>query len=143
LRAEAADYHERQPYAVLCAVVFLPLDACDDGGVSAPSSFGQSIQIFRPRARREKPADDSTLFERILVGLYETGASDFGRVHFFDVADAPPRTGKPRVLKSFRDAVNAIVDTYDRRNKTKFEWADGATEILNRPDSESDDEDEA
>ena len=64
-------------------------------------------------------------------------------MHFFDVADAPPRTGKPRVLKSFRDAVNAIVDTYDRRNKTKFEWADGATEILNRPDSESDDEDEA
>ena len=48
LRAEAADYHERQPYAVLCAVVFLPLEACDDGGVSAPSSFGQSIQIFRP-----------------------------------------------------------------------------------------------
>ena len=143
LRAEAADYHERQPYAVLCAVVFLPLDACDDGGVSAPSSFGQSIQIFRPRAGREKPADDLTLFERILVGLYETGASDFGRVHFFDVADAPPRTGKPRVLKSFREAVNAIVDAYDRRNKTKFEWADGATEILNSPDSESDDEDEA
>jgi hypothetical protein len=28
LRAEAADYHERQPYSVLCAVFFLPSDAC-------------------------------------------------------------------------------------------------------------------
>lgn len=27
LRAEAADYHERQPYSVLCAVIFLPFDA--------------------------------------------------------------------------------------------------------------------
>jgi hypothetical protein len=70
LRAEAADYHERQPYAVLCAVVFLPLDACDDGGKAAPSSFGQAIQIFRHRAGREKPVDDPTLFERVLVGLY-------------------------------------------------------------------------
>jgi hypothetical protein len=140
LRAEAADYHERQPYAVLCAVVFLPLDACDDGGASAPSSFGQSIQIFRPRAGREKPTDDSTLFERILVGLYETDSSDYGRVQFFDVADAPPRKGKPRVLKSFREAVDAIVEAYDRRNKTKFVWADGAIEILISPDVESDDE---
>ena len=38
LRAEASDYHERQPYAVLIAVIFLPLDSCDDGGRSAPSS---------------------------------------------------------------------------------------------------------
>jgi hypothetical protein len=116
LRAEAADYHERQPYAVLCAVVFLPLDACDDGGASAPSSFGP-FRIFRPRAGRDKPTDDSTLFERILVGLYETDSRDFGRVHFFDVADAPPRTGKPRDLKSFREAVESIVEAYDRRTR--------------------------
>ena len=31
-RAEAADYHQRQPYSVLCAAFLLPLDACDDGG---------------------------------------------------------------------------------------------------------------
>src|SRR5262249_24517572 len=89
LRAEAADYHERQPYAVLCAIIFLPADACDDGG-KAPSSFGQAVQIFRFRAGREKAVDDSTLFERILIGLYDTREKEFGRVAFFDVMDAPP-----------------------------------------------------
>lgn len=142
LRAEAADYHERQPYAVLCAVVFVPLDACDDGGRNAPSSFGQAVQIFRFRAGREKPADDPTLFERVLVGLYDS-ERDFGRVCFFDVMDAPPRTGRPRALKSFREAVEAIVDAYDRRNKTKFKWADGKTEILASPAPESDGEEES
>ena len=95
MTSEAADYHERQPYAVLCAVVFLPLDACDDGGKAAPSSFGQAIQIFRRRAGREKPVDDPTLFERILVGLYDTDVDKFGRVDFFDVMDGPPRVRDP------------------------------------------------
>ncbi|MGO8798898.1 MAG: hypothetical protein ACLQJL_07405 [Roseiarcus sp.] len=143
LRAEAADYHERQPYAVLCAVVFLPLDACDDGGKSAPSSFGQAIQIFRYRAGREKPADDATLFERVLVGLYDSDDRDFGRVCFFDAMDDPPRNGRPRVSKSFQEAVDTIVDAYDRRNKTKFKWADGGTEILRNPLPESDNEEES
>jgi hypothetical protein len=31
LRAEATDYHQRQPYAVLAGVLFLPFDSCDDG----------------------------------------------------------------------------------------------------------------
>jgi hypothetical protein len=38
LRAEAADYHERQPYAVMIAVIFLPMNACDDGSKETPSS---------------------------------------------------------------------------------------------------------
>ena len=142
LRAEAADYHERQPYAVLCAVVFLPLDACDDGGKAAPSSFGQAIQIFRRRAGREKPVDDPTLFERILVGLYYSRVDHFGRVAFFDVMDDPPRLGKPRVLKSFKESIDAITDAFHSRNKTKFRWADGETEILANPPQEVSDEDD-
>lgn len=138
LRAEAADYHERQPYAVLCAIVFLPLDACDDGGRVAPSSFGQAIQIFRPRGGREKPVDDPTLFERILIGLYDAEAGNFGRVGFFDVKEAPPRIGRPRTLKSFSEAIDSIVDAYDNRNKIKFEWADGETEILTNPSLDRD-----
>ncbi len=136
LRAEAADYHERQPYAVLCAVVYLPLDACDDGGRLAPSSFGQAIRIFRHRAGREKSTDDPTLFERILVGLYEVDAHDFGKVAFFDVMDDPPRTGRPKSPKSFRDAVRTITDAYDGRNKTKFKWAEGDEEIITSPEPE-------
>src|SRR6476619_1360071 len=45
-RAEAADYHQRQPYSVLCAIFFLPLDSCADGGGNAPSSFGHAVRIF-------------------------------------------------------------------------------------------------
>ncbi|MBK5958641.1 hypothetical protein CCR97_10525 [Rhodoplanes elegans] len=141
LRAEAADYHERQPYAVLCAIVFLPLDACDDGS-SAPSSFGQAVQIFRYRAGREKPVDDPTLFERILVGLYEVNPDDFGRVAFFDVMDAPPRTGRPASLMSFKNAIEAIVDAYDQRNKTTFKWAEGTTEVVVPPEPEAEDTEE-
>jgi len=132
LRAEASDYHERQPYAVLCAAIFLPLDACDDGSKNTPSSFGQAVQIFRFRAGREMAADNPTLFERVLIGLYDSDSS-FGRVCFFDVMDDPPKTGKPRTLKSFREAIDAIVEAYDRRNKAKFKWADGDTEILTNP----------
>lgn len=139
LRAEAADYHERQPYSVLCAVIFLPFDACDDGGM-APSSFGQAVQIFRYRAGREKPVDDPTLFERILIGLYEADPARFGHVAFFDVMDAPPRIGKPEKLISFKGAVEAIVTAYDQRNKTTFKWAEGQTEVLANPEPGNDDE---
>lgn len=140
LRAEAADYHERQPYAVLCAVVFIPLDACDDGG-SAPSSFGQAIQIFRYRAGREKPVDDATLFERILVGLYDTTSPSFGTTAFFDVMEAPPRTGRPSSPMTFEQAIDKIVEAYDARNKSAFKWAEGDTEILAAAERE-DEEDE-
>lgn len=139
LRAEAADYHERQPYAVLCAIVFLPLDACDDGGMAA-SSFGQAVQIFRYRAGREKPVDDHTLFERILIGLYDSEAPDFGRVGFFDVMDDPPRLGRPGALRSFQEAVDALIAAYDQRNKPTFTWAEGVTEVLSGPKQEENDE---
>ncbi|AVT74427.1 hypothetical protein RPPS3_03640 [Rhodopseudomonas palustris] len=139
LRAEAADYHERQPYSVLCAVVFVPLDACDDGG-SAPSSFGQAIQTFRYRAGREKPVDDTTLFERILVGPYDAEPASFGVTGFFDVMDAPPRTGRPSSLMTFEQAISTIVEAYDARNKSVFKWAEGDTEILATPERQEDDE---
>jgi hypothetical protein len=140
LRAEAADYHERQPYSVLCAVVFLPLDSCTDGG-AAPSSFGQAVQIFRYRAGREKPVDDSTLFEKILIGLYEAEGPSFGRVTFFDVMEPPPRKGLPQAPLTFRDAIQAIVAAYDQRNKSTFVWADGAAEVLEAPEITGEDDD--
>jgi len=142
LRAEAADYHERQPYAVLCAVVFLPLESCDDGG-AAPSSFGQAVQIFRYRAGREKAVDDPTLFERILIGLYASQAGSFGEVMFFDVMDPPPRAGRPSKVMSFKAAIDAIVASYDQRNKTTFRWAEGETEVVLSPEPENGGDEEA
>ncbi len=140
LRAEASDYHERQPYAVLIGVVFLPADACDDAGKNAPSSFGKAIQDFRVRSGRRKPTDSPVLFERVFVGLYETDEAHFGEVGFFDVVDAPPKRGRPSSLLKFDELIRAIVSTYDERNGSTFQWSSGETEVVTRPQSDDDDE---
>ncbi len=51
LRAEAIDYHVRQPFAVLVGLVFLPYDACEDGRTTH-SSFGGAVRVFHYRANR-------------------------------------------------------------------------------------------
>lgn len=132
LRAEASDYHERQPYAVMIALVFMPIDACDDGTV-APSSFGGAVQTFRFRANRQDPDDPPTLFERVFIGLYETEPEERGRVVFFDVMQAPPRNGRPRTTLSFKQVIDEIVSTYDKRNHPVFEWADAEPEHVTPP----------
>jgi hypothetical protein len=126
LRAEAHDYHERQPYAVMVGVVFLPADSCGDGSKREPSSFGQAVRIFRLRRDRGKPTDSAFLFERIFIALYETEGGNRGEVVFFDVTDAPPRSGRPSddKLLSFEGLVVEIKRTYDARNNPPFEWAE-------------------
>ncbi len=127
-RAEADDYHQRQPYSVLCAVFFLPADACDDGNRNDASSFGQAVRIFRFRAGREDPMDDPTLFERFFIGLYDTEKTNFGNVAFFDVVKAPPKQGRPKQVMKFKDLIREIRDTYDKRNRTEFVWEDAPPE---------------
>jgi hypothetical protein len=140
LRAEASDYHERQPYAVMIAIVFLPLDSCDDG-TAAPSSFGQAVQIFRFRSGRSDPSGPPVLFERVFIGLYDVREGpQFGDVSFFDVASPPPRKGKPKSLMSFPELVQSIIDVYDRRNSPRFEWADAEPEKVTSPPVEEDEE---
>jgi hypothetical protein len=136
LRAEASDYHERQPYAVMVAVVFLPADACDDALRNGVSSFGAAVQIFRPRAGRASPKDASMLFERVFIGLYDVVDELFGRVAFFDVTQAPPKSGRPRDLISFQQLISEIVATYDARNSPPFVWADGLAETPQPPEPE-------
>lgn len=137
LRAEASDYHERQPYAVMVAVVFLPADACDDA-LTGVSSFGAAVQIFRSRAGRRSHEDASMLFERVFIGLYETAVEEFGRVDFFDVMAAPPRRGRPRAPMSVDRLLSEIVATYDRRNAPPFVWDDGSAETPAPPESDED-----
>jgi hypothetical protein len=127
LRAEAMDYHLRQPYAVLAAVVFLPADACDDGqggDDERASSFGKAVKLFRNRARRTGPKEEEELLERLFIGFYEHSGARRGEARFFDVEKAPPRTGRPKELLSFEQLVREITRTYDERNKPPFEWAD-------------------
>jgi len=153
LRAEASDYHIRQPYAVMIAVIFLPLDACDDGTKrqagsrkkETPSSFGQAVQIFRSRAGRKDPDDEPMLFERVFIGLYDVDPATFGDVIFFDVNQAPPKQGKPKVHLGFADLTSAITATYDQRNSPPFMWAEGDVETVipeSIADEGADEEDE-
>lgn len=128
LRAEATDYHQRQPYAVLIAVLFLPVSACLDapvrgGKVVGLSSFAKAVKFFRPRTRRLSHKDEVDLFERFFVGLYD--ATD-GNVFFFDVSVPPPKHGLPRAEDrlSLAEMVLAIDKSYRDRNDPPFVWAE-------------------
>lgn len=127
LRAEALDYHERQPWAVLGAVIFLPVDACDDynprARKEASSSFGQAIKVFRYRGNRSCPTDAGQLFERVFVGLYAIDEDDPWDVRFFDVMQAPPRSGRPSNTMSLDEVLAEIVRIYIGRNDPPFLWA--------------------
>jgi hypothetical protein len=144
LRAEAADYHIRQPYSVMVAVIFLPTATCEDAGPRSPSSFGSAVKLFRSRAGRKDPKDDPMLFEHVFIGLYSTDPSDFGAVGFFDVMRAPPKSGRPASMMGFREVIQSIRDVYDGRNSPVFEWADAPPEKLTEPVVDPDvlDEDE-
>lgn len=116
-RAEAADYHERQPYAVMVGLLFLPRDAVEDAKGKHHSSFAGAINVFRHRAGRQSPSDRTELFERLFIGLYETEEPKLGDTSFFDVVESPPRSGMPSKLMNFADVLKATRDEYDRRNK--------------------------
>ncbi len=129
LRAEAADYHERQPYSTMVAVILLPMEACADGSTDDPSSFGAAVRLFRNRAGRKSASDSHMLFERVFVGLYGTGSSDFGSTLFVDVLSPPPWRGLPAAPISFDKVIREIVREYDERNNPPFEWEDGSVEF--------------
>jgi hypothetical protein len=124
LRAEAKDYHERQPYAIMVAVIFLPIDSCDDGSLARanPSSFGFAVKSFRHRNGRIGPRQEEELFERVFIGVYDHD----GETWFFDVTTAPPWAGRPAgtSLISFRGLAGEIQATYDARNDPPFAWSD-------------------
>ena len=133
LRAEATDYHQRQPYSVLAALLFLPSDACDDAGVgkgpdakAGISSFGAAVRYFRDRRTpRSDPDDQPDLFERFFIGLYEHEGSKRGELRLFDVMCPPPRNRRPQSHETLalEDVLAEIRITYDSRNNPPFEWA--------------------
>jgi hypothetical protein len=137
LRAEASDYHERQPYAVMVAVIFLPADSAEDG-INDVSSFAAAVRLFRNRAGRTSHEDAPMLFERVFVGLYDTAPDGFGNVGFFDVMRAPPRRGRPPGLIGLTALVQEIVAAYDARNAPHFIWDDGREEVPEAPELDED-----
>lgn len=134
LRSEASGYHQRQPYAVMIAVVFLPDEACEDATIRHPSSFGNWVKYLRPLAKRRAAHDDIARYERVFVGLYDRGGS---RMEFFDVEEAPPKAGRPKNLLNETEFFDEIERTYLQRNAAEFEWATyGGTETDDDPPHE-------
>lgn len=139
LRIESSGYHKRQPYAVMIAVLFLPMDSCTDGKTES-SSFGSWVRKLRPYAGRLEPEDDIDKFEKIFIALYEVDGSD---LRFFDVEAAPPRNSRPPILSdavdlsnpetrllSYSDFLAAAFHAYLGRNHAEFRWADGDEDPL-------------
>jgi hypothetical protein len=131
LRAEAIDYHQRQPYAMLAGLLFMPADACDDAGrgpraEQGVSSFGAAVRFFRNRAPRRDVKNALDLFERFFVGIYERQEPERGRVVFYDVMrNRPPRDRRPHPdeVLTLEQVLDEIRATYDERNNPPFEWA--------------------
>lgn len=128
LRAEAQDYHLRQPYAVMVAVIFIPADSMrQQEEQTRPSegrysSFAQAVRVFRHRAGRKSPKDLEELFERVFLGAYEHEGEARGDVWFFDVMEKPKRFGAPRKTLTFEEMIQEIIRTFDERNNPPFEW---------------------
>ena len=131
LVTEATDYHKRQPYAVLVAVLFLPIGSCVTGAVRKQygiwvSDFARAVVYFRNRAARARHTDDPDRFERFFVALYDDrpGEPTFGDVRFFDVLDDVPNDrevteGEGISTDSF---IEEVVKTYDERNNPPVAW---------------------
>jgi hypothetical protein len=126
LRAEAMEFHERYPFAVLVALMFMPLDCCSDAGVSYgdKSSFAHAIMTFRGRGGRKRPDESAQMFELFYIALYEWEGEKAGNIRFFDVMDAPPKRGIPKALVDLDTVINRIVATYGLRNRKYIPWED-------------------
>jgi hypothetical protein len=129
LRAEAMDYHQRQPYAALVGVLFLPEASYHDAGKAGKgeeqgvSSFGAAVKFFRSRAGRRTAKNEIDLFEQFFIGVYN---EDTGETCFFDVTSPPPRNRALRADEclSFEQFIQEIIRTYNTRNNPPFQWAE-------------------
>jgi hypothetical protein len=117
LRVEATGHHIRQPYAVMVAFIFLPLEACADGETS---SFAQWVEYLWPLKGREEPEDAPDLFELVYIGVYARDGSALG---LYEVGgDVPcPRTGTPKFV-SLDDFVSKLKAMHARRNGLDFHF---------------------
>jgi hypothetical protein len=126
LRAEAMDYHQRQPYAVLVGMLFLPIDSAEDAGrgrgdEAGISSFGAAVKYFTNRCPRSMPSMPADLFEGLFVVAYDADSA-----YFYEVTRRnPPRDRRPTrdEAGTLDQALDKIRDLYDERNNPSFSWS--------------------
>lgn len=149
LKDEADVIHRRQPYSVMVALFFLPVDACDDGDEAAPqdrgaSSFASIVRRLRHRQGRainpdERSFDRFDLAEKLYVALYEPDAAGSrGWLRFFDVSNNPPRAGRPSEgsLLELDALTQQIRELVSQRNTAGFDWEAAVAETEAEPDDE-------
>lgn len=126
LISEAVRIHERQPYAVMFGVLFLPFDACTDGkGEKGVSSFARGVKYFRPRSGRKTHEDRPDLLESMFIAAYHLApAEQRGEVAFFDVSRDPYRNRPPAPMLSFPEFLKSLGDAFTKRNTQEFEFAE-------------------
>jgi len=112
LRAEAQDCHRRQPYAVLVAYLFLPLEAATDGDPKGKSSLKHNAEVVSARGGRKSDQENHSLFELCFIGLYD----DAGKTSFFS-PDSVPEVGVPAQMISFSKTIEVVLSAFTDRNK--------------------------
>jgi hypothetical protein len=115
LRAEAQDYHVRQPFAVLAALVFMPDEAADDG--KTKSSLRHAWEVFRARSGRKSNTNEVSLFERFWLCVYSTSSKAFGVCKCYDVSNEFPLVGTPEQAQTLSEVLTQIEVEFGKRNK--------------------------
>jgi hypothetical protein len=113
LLGEGLDLRLSYPEAVLCALVFLPLDSCDDGTSGAASSFGNAVKQYAKIAGRGTDGEHALSFEHVFIGLYDESDG----VSFFNAVTPPPRHGppEPNTLIKTQQMLESILTTVAAR----------------------------
>lgn len=119
LRAEAQDYHHRQPYCVMAALVFVPHATTRDPGVRGRTSFRYIYEVLSKRSRRAEPGDDHDKFELVYLITYDDNetSSTFGHLRPLKVLGPSDAQNDPGGSLSFEDIVREIGATFIRRNQ--------------------------
>jgi hypothetical protein len=124
LRVEATGHHLRQPYSVLAAVIFLPLESCEDKDLEGEgtSSFASWVRYLWPLKGRDEPEDPPDQYELVFVALYSRNARELG---FYEVGGPVPcpRRGRPQSLIAFSEFLDRLTETYRIRNGEDFHFA--------------------
>lgn len=129
--------HEHLPHCFMVGVFFLPLASClDKVSDRAPSSFANAVLKLRARSGRLDAAlaGQAARCDAAYVGLYTLGTEqpfERGLVRFFDVAQNPPKRGRPKMetTLSLTEMVDAIVAA--ATNRAAVDWADPEEDLEN------------
>ncbi|MGF1658432.1 MAG: hypothetical protein ACFCUS_03330 [Rubrimonas sp.] len=122
--------HEHLPHAFMAGVLLLPLAAACDKTEAAVASFGHAVRKLRERTGRLDAAlaGHAARCDRGFVGLYvdapETAGPARGVARFFDVADAPPRRGRPVVAATLSREEVARRIVARAMDREAMVWAD-------------------